>query len=282
MGLKMSKKGKDVKNYKEEVVVVPLEEHVGEKRLDELASVKHKALELPKKTKSKRRMSPNSLKNLVQYNPNISKDSRKKMLKNLRCKVDKSKLQDKEESVDEEEDLESDNQLALFKKLEVKIGGECIFLSKLIDKVFPTYQTLDKAERVIFNNISATYLKDFENEELSYSDMDDVFSLALNKILELRLLKKAKKKPSLLGDVFVSLEKLKKQNDKLKESLATTRKERKKHILKGGVSILDLAASFDEERKAKLEKKEKELLKKEKEFLKNRDYVGNREDADAT
>jgi hypothetical protein len=270
---------------KKDVVVMPLEDYIGEERLDELASKEHKAKELPERIRSKRKMSPNSLKNLVQYNPDIKKETKKKILQGLRTKVDESKLK-KEDKLEEEEatlveDEKNDKILSLFKKLEVKVGGESIFLSELIDKVFPTYQTLDKKECIIFNNISATYLKDFENEELSYSDMDDVFSLALNKILELRLLKKAKKKPNILSDTFVSLEKLKKQNDKLKESLASTRKERKKHTLKTGVSIIDLAANFDEERKERLDIKEKELLKKEEEFMENRASHGNRDDMDA-
>lgn len=279
----MIKKKKDTKNYKEDVVTVSLEEHIGEERLDELASREHKAKDLPEKTKSKRKMSPNSLKNLVQFNPDVSKKSKKKMLQNLKCNIDEIKSLDEEKTEEEkrQEDLEDDKSLSLFKTLKVKVGGESIFLSSLIDNVFPTYQTLDKKEQIIFNNISATYLKDFENEELSYSDMDDVFSLALNKILELRLLKRGKNKPSLLGELFISLEKIKKQNEKLKESLANTRKERKKHTLKGGVSILDLAAVFDEERKAELEKKEKDLLKREEEFLKNRTAKSNKDDLDA-
>ena len=102
-------------------------------------------------------------------------------------------------------------------------------------------------------------------------------------VIKLRayILKKAKKRPSMLSEMFVSLEKLKKQNDKLKESLANTRKERKKHTLKQGISILDLAAAFDEERKEEVERKEKELIKKEKEFLEHRTFKGNEEDIDA-
>lgn len=279
----MNKKKKDTKDYKESVVTVSLEEHIGEERLDELASREHEAKDLPEKTKSKRKMSPNSLKNLVQFNPDVSKESKKKMLQNLKCNIDETKLSDEEKTEEEkqQEDLEDDKNLSVFKTLKVKVGGESILLSGLIDNVFPTYQTLDKKEQIIFNNISATYLKDFENEELSYSDMDDVFSLALNKILELRLLKRGKNKPTMLSELFVSLEKIKKQNEKLKESLATTRKERKKHTLKQGVSVLDLAAMFDEERKAKLEKKEKGLLEREEEFLKNRTAKSNKDDLDA-
>jgi len=277
----MTKKKKSKVEYKDSVVVTSLEERIGEEKFDELASKEHRTQELPERIKSKRNVSPNSLKNLAQYNKNISKESKKTMLKNLRCVVDESKLQDEKGLKAEQEDLEDDKNLRVFEKLEVKIGGDLVLLFDLIGMVFPTYQTLTKKEQITFNNISAAYLKDFENEELSYSDMDDVFSLALNKILELRLLKIAKKKPNLLSDTFISLEKLKKQNDKLKESLATTRKERKKHVLKSGVSILDLAASFDEERKEKLEKKEKELLKKEKEFIKNRVFKGNEDDVDA-
>lgn len=278
----MTKKKKDKVEHKDSVVSISLEESIGEEKFDELASKEHRTQELPEKIKSKRNMSPNSLKNLAQYNKDISKESKKTMLRNLRCNVDESKLQEDEEELKaEQEDLEDDKSFRVFEKLEIKIGGDSVFLFDLISMVFPTYQTLDKKEQITFNNISAAYLKDFENEELSYSDMDDVFSLALNKILELRLLKKAKKKPNLLSDTFVSLEKLKKQNDKLKESLANTRKERKKHSLKAGVSILDLAASFDEERKEALEKKEKELLKGEREFIKHRVFKGNEDDVDA-
>jgi len=277
----MTKKKKSKVEHKDTVTSISLKESLGEEKFDELASREHKTQELPEKIKSKRNMSPNSLKNLAQYNKDISKESKKTMLENLRCNVDESRVQDVEELKTEQEDLEDAKSLRVFEKLEIKIGGDSIFLFDLIDRVFPTYQTLDKKEQITFNNISAAYLKDFENEELSYSDIDDVLSLALNKILELRLLKKAKKKPNLLSDTFISLEKLKKQNDKLKESLANTRKERKKHSLKSGVSILDLAASFDEERKEKLEKKEIELLKNEKEFIKHRISKGNEDDLDA-
>ncbi len=279
----MSKK--DIKQYKESVTVIPLEEYVGEERLDELASKEHKVLDLPDKIKSNRKMSPNSLKNLVQYNPDIKKESKKKILQSLRCRVDEDNIKSEDKSEEEKKKLieeeKNDNILRLFKTLEVKVGGESIFLSELIDKVFPTYQTLDKKERVIFNNISATYLKDFRDEELAYSDMDDVFSLALNRILELRLLKANKTKPSAVSNLFIPLEKLKKQNDRLKESLATTRKERKKHTLKSGVSIIDLAANFDDDRKAELDKKEKQLLEKEEKFMENRPSHGNRGDLDA-
>ena len=276
----MAKKKKDPKKYKETVVAIPIEGHLGEEMIDEIASKEHVAQDIPKKLSTKRKMSPNSLKNLVQYNPEIKKESKKKMLENLRVKVDEENLS-KEQLEDLKEDPEDDNSLELFKTLEVKVGGNFIFLPELIAGVFPTYQTLDKKERVIFNNISATYLKDFENEELSYSDMDDVFSLAMNKILELRLLKVNKTKPKALADLFIPLEKLKKQSDKLKEALSNTRRDRKKQTLKTGVSILDLAAAFDEERKAKLEKKEKEILERERGFLKNRAPTGNRDDMDA-
>jgi hypothetical protein len=276
----VTKKKKDSKNYKETVVSIPIEEHLGEEKIDEIASKKHVAQDIPKKSSTKRKMSPNSLKNLVQYNPDIKKETKKKMLENLIVKVDEENLSE-EQLENLKEDPEDDDSLDFFKTLEVKVGGRLIFLPDLISGVFPTYQTLDKKERIIFNNISATYLKDFENEELSYSDMDDVFSLAMNKILELRLLKANKTKPKALADLFIPLEKLKKQSEKLKEALSNTRRDRKKQTLKTGVSILDLAAAFDEDRKKNLEIKEKELLRTETEFLKNRTPVGNKDDMDA-
>ena len=276
----MVKKKKGPKEYKETVVAIPIEEHLGEEKIDEIASKEHVPQDIPKRISTKRKMSPNSLKNLVQYNSDIDKETKKKMLKNLRVTVDEDNMSEKQLE-DLKEDPEDDASLEMFKTFEVKVGGKTILLPELIAGVFPTYQTLDKKERVIFNNISATYLKDFENEELSYSDMDDVFSLAMNKILELRLLKVNKTKPKALNDLFIPLEKLKKQSEKLKEALSNTRKDRKKQTLKTGISILDLAAAFDEDRQEALEEKEKRLLEKEVEFLKNRTPTGNRDDMDA-
>lgn len=252
---------------KENKKVIPEKNYLGEIVTDKSVQ------DVPKKIAGKRKMSPNSLKNLVQYNPDLKKKPKKE-------EINENGLTE-EEIQKAKEDAADDESLDLFKTMEVKVGGKSILLSELIGGVFPTYQTLNKREMVVFNNISATYLKDFESEELSYSDMDDVFSLALNKILELRLLKMNKKKPKALADLFIPLEKLKKQSDKLKEALSNTRKDRKKQTLKTGVSILDLAASFDDERKKRLEEKEKEILRREKEFLKNRTLGGNREDMDA-
>lgn len=243
------------------------------KKNTEGSSVSKKVCDIPKKIASKRKMSPNSLRNLVQYNPKLNKNLKKEKFNTIGMSAEEIKAL--------KDDAAAEESLSLFKTMKVKVGGKLIFLSELIDAVFPTYQTLNKKEMVVFNNISAAYLKDFENEELSYSDMDDVFSLAMNKILELRLLKLNKKRPKALSDLFVPLEKIKKQSDKLKESLSNTRKDRKKRALKTGVSILDLAATFDEEMEKKLKDKEEKLLKDEKEFLKNRADSGNFNDVDA-
>jgi len=177
------KKKKDFRNFKETVVAIPIEEHIGEEKIDEIVSREHVVQDLPEKTSTGRKMSPNSLKNLVQYNPKLTKKSKKKMLKNLIVSVDEEKMSD-EQLKELKGETETNESLEIFKTLEVKVGGKSILLSSLIAGVFPTYQTLNKREMVIFNNISATYLKDFENEELSYSDMDDVLTLAMNKILE--------------------------------------------------------------------------------------------------
>jgi 3-phosphoglycerate kinase len=146
----VAKKKKDLKKYKETVVSIPIEEHLGEEKVDEIASKEHVAQDIPKKLSTKRKMSPNSLKNLVQYNPEIKKESKKKMLENLRVKVDEENLSE-EQLEDLKEDPEDDNSLDFFKTLEVKVGGSFILLPELIAGVFPTYQTLDKKERVIFN-----------------------------------------------------------------------------------------------------------------------------------
>lgn len=159
----------------------------------------------------------------------------------------------------------------------ISLNGNKILLTEALDKVYPIYHTFDKEEKTLFMNIVTTYLKDFAREELSYTDLDDVFSLGSNKVFEYRLYKESG------GDakILTSLEKLKKQNEILKESLATRRKDRLKDMYKSGMSILDIAADFDTKRmedKAKYERKQLRLGKK---VLKESGFEGNIKDVDA-
>ena len=80
-------------------------------------------------------------------------------------------------------------------------------------------------------------------------------------------------------DISNSIEKIRKENQKLKENLFTRRKDRINPNEFKGFSIVDLAVAFDNEKKLKLTEKTKILDKEEQEILdKRKDYLGNRYD----
>ncbi len=166
----------------------------------------------------------------------------------------------------------------LLTKMDFKItlNGSQILLTEALDKVYPIYHTFDKDEKTLFMNIVTTYLKDFAKEELSYTDLDDVFSLGTNKVLEFRLYKEDSS-----SKTFQALEKIKKQNEALKESLATRRKDRLKDAHKAGITILDIAAQFDEKRLEQKAKEERRQLRAGKKVLKDSGFQGNAKDIDA-
>lgn len=157
------------------------------------------------------------------------------------------------------------------------LNGTPILLTEALDKVYPIYHTFDKEEKTLFMNIVSTYLKDFAKEELSYTDLDDVFSLGSNKVFEYRLYRDSG------GDakILISLEKIKKQNEVLKESLATRRKDRLKDAYKAGISILDIAADFDTKRMEQKAKYERKQLRMGKKVIKEDSFEGNKKDLDA-
>ena len=159
----------------------------------------------------------------------------------------------------------------------ISLNGSPILLTEALDKVYPIYHTFDKDEKTLFMNIVTTYLKDFAKEELSYTDLDDVFSLGTNKVLEYRLFRDSEGN----SKSFQALEKIKKQNEILKESLATRRKDRLKDAHKSGITILDIAAQFDEKRLAKKAKEERRQLRAGKKVLNDSSFQGNANDVDA-
>ena len=158
----------------------------------------------------------------------------------------------------------------------ISLNGHKLLLTEALDKVYPIYNTFDKEEKTLFMNIVTTYLKDFSKEELSYTDLDDVFSLGSNKVFEYRLYKESG------GDVKIltSLEKLKKQNEVLKESLATRRKDRLKDSYRSGMTILDIAAKFDAKNMEDKARYERRQLRSGKKVINESGFVGNSKDID--
>jgi hypothetical protein len=152
---------------------------------------------------------------------------------------------------------------------------------KMLQEILPIHDIFQEDEVELYNKLVAVYLDDFEAEDLTSSDMDDILDLAKNRVLEFRLLKEGKHSADRQLDVAATIEKLGKKNEKIKENLSSRRRDRINPNEFKGFSIVDMAVAHDAERKAELANKLKKLKEEEKEMLKKREeYTGNRYDAD--
>ena len=133
----------------------------------------------------------------------------------------------------------------------------------------------------MFNGLVALYLRDFDESQLSANDMDDIISIAMNRVLEIRLLKTVKGKPEAQMDASTSIERLRKQTEKLKENLATRRKDRIDPKKYSGLSIVDLAVAFDKKKKDEMFMRAAKFEEEEREVMGSDLLIGNRNDQDA-
>lgn len=153
---------------------------------------------------------------------------------------------------------------------------------EMLKGIIPINDLFNDDELPIYESLVDVYLNDFDEEDLTAGDMDDIMSLAMNRVLEIRLLKSSKDVPEKHLDVSSSIEKLRKENQKLKENLSSRRRDRINPNELKGFSIVDLAVAFDEEQREKLREKETKLRDEEETILKKRaSYMGNRFDNDA-
>ena len=152
---------------------------------------------------------------------------------------------------------------------------------ELMEEFVYTQDIFEPDELKMFKGLSDIYLKDFDEEHLTANDMDDVLGIAMNKVLELRLLKASKSQTDMQIDASAAVERLRKQTEKLKENLATRRKDRIDPKKFGGFSIVDLAVSFDMDKKRELMDESFKFKEEEAEVLKSELLIGNREDEDA-
>jgi len=152
---------------------------------------------------------------------------------------------------------------------------------ELLKEVIPIDDIFNEDEKRIYESLIDIYLKDFETDDLTSSDMDDVMSLAMNRVLEIRLLTTSKGNPDKQLDISNAVEKIRKQNEKIKENLSSRRRDRINPNEHKGISIVDLAVAFEESKKKVLENKVKEQRLEEKEAIKQFDeFKGNRYDMD--
>ena len=171
----------------------------------------------------------------------------------------------------------SKRKLLLNKDLRLTVSGKRIMLSAAIKTIYPVADTFNREEKTLFLNIVTTYLKDFDKDNLSFNDLDDLFALASNKVFEYRLLK-----DDTSAAAFTKLEKLKKQSETIKESLATRRKDRLKDMGKHGITILDIAADFEQEDAKRKLKEERRKIRNAKKMIKQDSFKGNSEDMDVS
>lgn len=152
---------------------------------------------------------------------------------------------------------------------------------EIFSSLLPSADIFDEKELEIFNGLINLYLNDFDESQLSASDMDDILSLAMNRVLEIRLLKSAKGSTDTQIDASTAIERLRKQTEKLKENLATRRKDRIDPKKYSGLSIVDLAVEFDSDKKDLMMAKSK-LFSDEEDIMRESDLlIGNRNDQDA-
>lgn len=152
---------------------------------------------------------------------------------------------------------------------------------KMLKEIIPVKDIFDDDELNIYNSLVDIYINDFDEDELSASDLDDIMTVSTNKILEIRLLKASKGDIDKHLDISASIEKLRKQTEKIKESLSARRKDRINPNEYKGFSIVDLAVSFDDKKKEKMEKKAQKLKKEQKKAMEELNtHQGNRYDID--
>jgi hypothetical protein len=152
---------------------------------------------------------------------------------------------------------------------------------ELMEELMPTEEIFEEDEIKMYEGLISIYLKDFDEENLTANDMDDLMGIALNKVLEMRLLKDSKgAKTDKLLDASASIEKIRKQTEKLKENLATRRKDRIDPKKFSGFSIVDLAVSYDMEKKREMMDKATKFRKEEEKTLESELLIGNKNDPD--
>jgi len=138
---------------------------------------------------------------------------------------------------------------------------------KMIKEIIPIEEIFRTDEAAIYHDFVDVYLADFDQEDLTSGDMDDIMDLAKNRVLEFRLLRTSRDDTDRQVDISTALEKIRKENKVLKENLATRRKDRINPNEFKGFSILQ-----EQIRKNKVE--EKAILDTRK------DYTGNRYDVE--
>ena len=242
------------------------EEKLGKEKVEEIVDKDWKVTELPSKEEiakekhksPKARNNINSRKNLIQYRKK-TKEQKEAMVKNLRF-------------VEVEEDVNPSDILNSSPILDT------------IEKMMPARDVLaNRKEQEIYYNYIKLILEDFDSDDLTASDLDDIITLALNRVIEYRLLSVSSTNPKLVLDIGPTVEKFRKFSEKIKSGLASRRVDRIDVKHKPAFSIVNLAAHLDEQEKLDFEERMQRLEQSRTEYKPpQRDAEGllvNKEDA---
>lgn len=225
------------------------DEKLGKEKVEEIVDKKWKVVEPPSEEdlekkeykSSKARKNVNSHKNLIQYREK-TKEQKEKMVKNLKF-------------VEKEEDINPEDILGKYSSIVA------------IEKLMPALDVLgNRKEQEVYYNYIALMLNDFDVDELTASDIDDIITLALNRVIEYRLLKIGAKNPIKVLEASPTLEKFRKFSEKVKSGLASRRIDRIDVKNKPAFSIVDLAAEIDEQDKADFEARLRKMEEEEKSY----------------
>lgn len=224
---------------------------LGADKVEEIVNKEWKVAPLPSEEELKNeapaspkaRNNINSRKNLVQYRKDKPKEVKARIVNNLQYKATREVM-----------DIH-------------KFFSE-VLDTNMIEMFEPFLDVLESSEeeKLFFGTIKK-FVGDFEKEILTASDIDDITTLSLNRILELRLLAASKDNPKRVMDTAATIERYRKSSEKIKTSLASRRTDRVDIKNKPSFSIVDIAAKLDSDKRQELLDLEKKLDAEERAFL---------------
>jgi hypothetical protein len=161
---------------------------------------------------------------------------------------------------------------SIAEEIEVDIPEE------MLEVIIPTKKVFkDKEERERFALLLKLSLKEISSEEkLTFSDIRAMAELCKNTILEDRLLENSNS-PATLVDVMTPVEKLKKRNATLLDTLATNRSARIDPRQGKDITVMDVLYTFDDEVQEDFQDKLLKRLESEEDKVKGLVKTSNKE-----
>lgn len=156
-------------------------------------------------------------------------------------------------------------------EVEIEIPAE------MLEVIIPTKKVFSNEETKRFLQLLKLHLKEISSDEqITFADIQNVAELCKNIIMEDRLLadaqSKSKEDPTAIVNVMASIDKLKKRNQSLSESLATNRNVRIDPRQSGNVTILDIIEEYERKGAEELQRKLDAMKKEEEEEVPEGSY----------